>query len=49
MLDDPTAAGYFVALVEDGGLAWGDGALGVVEGGFDQVFIDDAERGGCGS
>jgi len=34
-LDDPAAADYFVAVVEDGGLAGGDGALGFVEGGKD--------------
>ena len=36
-LEDPAAAGYFVVLVEDGGLAGGDGALGLVEDGFDGV------------
>ena len=45
-LEDPTAAGYFVVLVEDCGLAWGDGALGLVEDGFDGVGGGDAE--GCG-
>jgi hypothetical protein len=45
-LEDPAAAGYFVALVEDCGLAWCDGALRLVEGGFDLVVPDDAE--GCG-
>jgi len=41
--DDPAAPGDLVALVEDGGLAGGDGALGVVEGGLDEVFGDDAQ------
>ena len=37
-LDDPAAANYFVTVVEDGGLAGGYGALGVVEGGEDFLF-----------
>lgn len=47
-LDDPAAAGYFVALIENGGLAGGDGALGFVEGGLDAVGGGDAEGGGGG-
>jgi hypothetical protein len=39
-LDDPAAADYFVAVVEDGGLAGGDGALGLVEGGEDFDLVD---------
>ena len=34
-LEDPAAAYYLVLLVEDGGLAWCDGALGFVEVGLD--------------
>ncbi len=48
LLEDPAASSYFVALVEDGGLAGGDGALGVVEDGFDVVGCEDSERGGGG-
>src|SRR5882757_8568752 len=44
-LDDPTASGYLVFLIEDGGLAGGDGALGLVEEGVDGVVVDAAERG----
>ena len=31
-LSDPAAADHFIVVVEDGGLARGDGALGLVEG-----------------
>jgi hypothetical protein len=31
-LNDPCASDYFFSLVEDGGVAGGDGALGLVEG-----------------
>src|SRR5882757_4651238 len=44
-LDDPTASGYLVFLIEDGGLAGGDGALGLVEEGVDGVVVGAA---GCG-
>jgi hypothetical protein len=47
-LDDPAAAGYFVFLIEDGGLAGGDGALGLVEEGADLVVVDAGEGGHCG-
>ena len=42
---DPAASDYLVFLIEDGGLAGGDGALGFVEEGVDGVFVDAAERG----
>ncbi len=50
LLHDPAAAYYLVFLVEDGGLAGGDGALGFVEGGVDEVFAGAGEGGrrGCG-
>jgi len=44
-LDDPTASDYLVFLIEDGGLAGGDGALGLVEEGVDGMVVDAAERG----
>jgi hypothetical protein len=44
-LYDPTASDYFVFLIEDGGLAGGDGSLGLVEEGVDGVVVDAAERG----
>ena len=34
MLEDPAAADDLILLIEDGGLAWGDGALGFVENGM---------------
>ncbi len=40
-LEDPAAAGDFVALVKDSGLAGGDGALGLVEECFDGVGAGD--------
>src|SRR5712672_3099515 len=45
LLDDPTASDYLVFLIEDGGLAGGDGSLGLVEAGVDGVVVDAAERG----
>jgi hypothetical protein len=36
-LYDPAAAGYVVAIVEDGGLAGSYGALGLVKQGADEV------------
>ena len=45
-LHDPAAAYYLVLLVEDGGLAGGDGSLGVVEGGVDYVAAGSGEGGG---
>src|SRR5215472_955222 len=43
--DDPAAADYFVFVVEDGGLAGGDGALGFVEECVNRVVIDAGEGG----
>jgi hypothetical protein len=37
-LQNPTAADYFVAIVEDGGVAGGDGALRLIEGDADAIF-----------
>ena len=45
-LADPAAAYYFVVLIEDGGLAGGDGSLRLVEDGVDLVFAV-AVQGGC--
>ena len=42
---DPAAADYLVFLIEDGGLAGGDGTLGLVEEGVDGVFVDAGEGG----
>jgi hypothetical protein len=44
-LDDPAAAYYFVSVVEDRGLAGGDGSLGVVEGGFYFGLANHADGG----
>jgi hypothetical protein len=44
---DPAAAYDFVVLIEDGGLAGGDGSLRLVEGGVDLV-VAMAAQGGCG-
>lgn len=43
--DDPAAADYFVVVVEDSGLAGGDGALGFVEGGQDFAGFGRLEGG----
>ena len=43
--DDPAATDYFVFLIENGGLAGGNGALRFVEDGVDGVFVYTAE--GC--
>src|SRR5882757_7369000 len=42
---DPTASDYLIFLIEDGGLAGGDGALGLVEEGVNGVVVDAVERG----
>ncbi len=39
-LDDPAAADYLILLIEDGGLAGGDGSLGLVEVCPDGVVVD---------
>src|SRR5690242_13309331 len=44
-LDDPAAADDLVFLIKDGGLAGGDGALGLVEEGVDGRVVDAVERG----
>src|SRR5271170_3054720 len=44
-LGDPAASDYLVFLIEDGGLAGGDGSLGLVEAGVDGVVVDAAKRG----
>lgn len=44
-LEDPAAAYYLVLLVEDGGLAGGDGALGFVEVGVDFGVVEAGEGG----
>jgi len=45
LLDNPAAADDLVFLIEDGGLAGGDGSLGLVEESMDGVVIDAAEGG----
>ena len=46
---DPAAAEHEVALIEDGGLTRGDGALGLVEADFHSVTIVAERRDGSGS